>query len=315
MLLIFACVVPLLAEAREETMEERKRRVTRKYLRKRVELSYSEVELPDAPDESEEVVDSEKFKEPQVDLARQESGTPIPPPPRRPPPRKEERKDWLFSEETETEEDPFADPFAIDDPFALKDSKDDEKTGWQSPWSIDRDSSPYGGTQRNDRSSLRDQGTSGGWSSRSDDPSRQGASGLRTSSGRDVQFDFQKQERRGYTPAGGLSPTRGKTYNLLLENGRVQSPRTQRTEPSVGQPHGTRMQQQPERRSRTPYKSPYQIQREKQRQRPGSAGYIAPEQGFQRQDSFQQWKKRNPAQFDPTSKDAYVDEMMPRVRR
>ena len=96
-LLLIACMVPLLVQAEEETMEERKRRITRKYLRERMDITYSDEVVPGADVESDDVLASEKFKETEVDLQRQEPGAVLPPPMRQPAPRTENRN-WLLSE-------------------------------------------------------------------------------------------------------------------------------------------------------------------------------------------------------------------------
>ena len=147
-LLLFACVVPLLVRAEEETMEARKRRITRKYLRERMDITYSEEVVPGGDAENEDILASEKFKLPEVDLERQQPGAQMPPPVRQPAPRTDNRN-WLLSETAEPD-DPYADP------FAEKDSKDEpEKTDWTT-WGTEREPSPFIGTQRESRFNGRD---------------------------------------------------------------------------------------------------------------------------------------------------------------
>ncbi len=307
-LLLFACLAPLLAGAREETMEERKRRITRKYLRERAEVTYSEAAVPDAYAEDDEVLSSEKFKQPQVDLQRQKSVATIPPPARRPVPRTE-NSNWLLSENPELD-NPHADP------FARKEAKDEpkKKADWTT-WGTERGSSPYPGIQRESQFNWRDQGSSFGQQPDSYDSVRQGAVNPRdprTYSSGGVQPDFQQQGGRISGSIGGLDLSREKTFNSALNQGRLQSPFPREAKPASDRSFGSGSRQQ-RQGGYTPYKSPYQTQREQRQQHPG--GYNAPKQEFQRQNTFQQWKEKNPVQFDPTSDDAFIEEMMPRTRR
>jgi len=318
-LLIFACLVPVFAGAREETMEERKRRITRKYLRERVDVTYSEMVVPDADAEDEDVLASEKFKQPQVDLQRQEPGAPILPPVQRPVSPAENRN-WLLSEDSEMD-DPYADPFSREDPyadpFALKDSKDDSKK--KSDWALgtEGDSSPYAGAQRESRFNWRNYGPSQGQQSGSYDPTRQGIFNPRdprASFAEGMQPGFQQQEGQIPGSIGEMDLSRGKTFNSIFNRERSQSPFVRETESPVARSFGSDAQQQQRKGGYTPYRSPYQTQRE-QRQQPQRGGYSEPKQEYQRKDTFQQWKDRNPTPFDPTSDDAFVNEMMPKIRR
>ena len=55
-------------------MEERKRRITRKYLRERTNVTQSDSMVPvDRPNE-EQIADSKRFQEPKVAFERQEPG-------------------------------------------------------------------------------------------------------------------------------------------------------------------------------------------------------------------------------------------------
>ena len=79
-LLLVACMVPLFVQAEEETMEERKRRITRKYLRERMDIIYSEEVVPGDDVEAEGVLASEKLRQSDGGLDQQEPGMPLPPP-------------------------------------------------------------------------------------------------------------------------------------------------------------------------------------------------------------------------------------------
>jgi len=306
-LLLFTCLAPLLAGAREETMEERKRRITRKYLRERVDVTYSETAVPDAYAEDEKVLSSEKFKQPQVDLQRQEPGVAMPPPVRPPMPRPE-NSNWLLSEIPE-QDNPYADP------FGRKDSEDEPKTG--ADWTIpgtDRKSSPYAGAERESRFNWRDPESSPGQQSGVYDSTGQGIFNPRDPraySTEGMQPGFQQQGGRVSGSIGELDLSREKTFNSILNQGRFQSPFPREAKPASDRSFGSGSQLRAG--GYTPYKSPYQTQREQRQQQRG--GYSKPKQEYQRPNTFQQWKEKNPVQFDPTSDDAFIEEMMPRIRR
>ena len=309
-LLLFACLVPLCVNAREETMEERKRRITRKYLRERMDITYSEEVVPGASAEDEDVLASEKFKEAQVDLERQEPGAAMPPPVRPPPAPLVESQHWLLSEESETD-DPYADP------FAPKESKEEaKKTDWTDWGTEERSLSPYTGTRRESRFNWRDQGSSHEQQSGSYDSTRQerfGPHNPRASSVEGVQPGFPQQEPRGFGSPFGRDPSRGKPFGSTYDRERRQSPFPRAAGPATDRSYGSGPQRQPRTGGYSPYKSPYQMQREQRRQQWG--GYSEPKQEYRRQDTFQQWKEKNPPRFDPTSDDAFIKKMMPGTRR
>ncbi|RKX46005.1 MAG: hypothetical protein DRP64_03855 [Verrucomicrobia bacterium] len=318
-LLLFACLVPLCINAREETMEERKRRITRKYLRERMDITYSEEMVPGASDEDEDVLASEMFKELQVDLERQEPGAAIPPPVRPPAAPLVENQHWLLSEEDEADDpyavdDPFApeDPYAMDDPFAPKESKREPR---KTDWGTERNSAPYSGTQRESRFNRRDQDSARGQQSDSYDSPEQGIFGPRNpraSSDEGVQPGFPQQDPRSFGSSAGQDPSRRTTFGPTFNQERQQSPFPRAAGSSTDRSYG--LQQQPRTGGYAPYKSPYETQREQRRQQWGS-GYSEPKQEYQRPDTFQQWKKKNEPRFDPTSDDAFIEEMRPKTRR
>jgi hypothetical protein len=312
-LLLFTCVVPLLVQAGEETMEERKQRIARKYLRGRVDITYSEEVVPGADVEADDVLASEKFKEMEVDLERQEPGAVLPPPMRQPAPRTENRN-WLLSEPEDS-----ADPYA--DPYSRTDAKDEpEEYSWET-WGSEREPAPYGSTQRESRYSPREYDSFYGEQSGSYDSTRQeGSFGTRTSFGEGSQPGFPQQWGRPSGSSEGQDPLRGNPFNSIFNPNRAERtvpPKTETPEDSFGSdwqsrtggytpyksPYQTQREEQQERRGGyTPYKSPYQTQREQQQERWG--GYNEPKQEYQRQDPYQQWKKNQP-QFDPMSDDLF----------
>lgn len=325
-LLLFACAVPLLVRAGEETLEERKRRITRKYLRERMDITYSEEVVPDTDAGSEDVLASEKFKDPEVNLERQQPGAPLPPPVRQPPPRTENRN-WLLAEPGEP-----ADPYA--DPFDQMDSKDEsKKNDWMTTWGAERESSPYADPQRKGRYNWREYDSFSGEQSGRYDSTRQGGSfGARTSFGEEMPSGVPQQRSQTYGSPDGQDLSSENPFNSIFNQNRAQSttlreietpgnpssesgwqPRTGGYTPYKSPYQTQRDQRQEQWGGYTPYKSPYQTQRD---QRGGQGGrYSEPEQEYQRQDPYQQWKKKNPAQFDPTGNDAFIQQNMPKTRR
>jgi len=283
-------------------MEERKRRIMRKYLRERMDITYSETVVPEASAEDEEVLSSEKFQEPQVDIQRHELGRALPPPVLRPVPPAQSRN-WLLAE------DPGP-PDPYDGPSAAGDSKEElKKTDW-TVWGTEREASPYT-TTRESRFSWRDQGFSFGQQSGGYDSTRQqGIFDPRGPSAGDVQSGFpQQQANQPFGLSAGSDLSREKTFfTPALNQERPQSPFPHETKSPADQSFGSGLQ--PRTSGHMPYKSPYQAQRE-QRQR----GYNDPEQEYQRLNTFQQWKKKNQLRRDPMSDDAFIEETMPKIRR
>jgi hypothetical protein len=293
--------------AREETMEERKKRITRKYMRTRATLLQSDSEVPSDEIEDENVVDSERFLEPQVDFQRQEAGAPMPmPPPRRPVPKKK-NKNWLLAEDPMME-DPYADPFAPKEP--------EEKTKAQD-WS-------NWGRQEVEETSPYDRTPHDSWfQSRNADPSVQQNSGQYDQAGQNP-FSSQNSQsfpgsslQQGRPSADGRSPfstgnldlSRDKIFSPGSEQSRLSSPFPQK-ESTVDRSFGS--DSSLKKGGYTPYKSPYETRREQQKQPWG--GVRAPQQDYQKPDAFKQWKSKN-STFDPTSDDAFIDEVMPGSRR
>ncbi len=307
-LLLFACSVSLFAGAQEETMEERKRRITRKYLQKRVDLTQGDMVVPDTAVENEEVLSSEKFKDPQVALQRQEPGARMPAPsPQRPRPSAANRN-WLLAGDPEAE-DPYANP------FARKETKDEPKkqTDWTT-WGTEREASPYTSPY-----TLAEGESRFNW--RSYDSKRQGGLfGSQDTSSEGIQSAFQSQypardgrslygqQRESQTPysTGGLDFSRDKTFDSTL----IQNPFLRETTPSTDQSFGFGSRKQP---GYTPYKSPFQTQLDHRKEQWKS--YTEPGQKSPKQDPYKKWKEQNPQQFDPMRDDAFIDELMPKTQR
>ena len=84
-------------------MEERKKRITRKYMRDRANISQSDMLVPEDFLENERVLDSEKYKHVKAGYERHETSEDTPPPPARRPARKRKNNNWLV-EDMDTEE-------------------------------------------------------------------------------------------------------------------------------------------------------------------------------------------------------------------
>lgn len=292
-------------------MAERKARITRKYLQERVEISQGEIVVPDAAAEAEEedVLSSEKFKDAQVDLQRQEPGTRMPPPSApRPRPRAAANRNWLLADAPEEEEDANANPFSLKSTKA----KPAKQTDW-SAWGTERDaSSPYTITETGNRFNWRNSGTT-----------RQGGLfGSQEASTEGLQPGFQSQQypgtegsslfgrqQQGYQnpySTGGLDLSRGKTADPTLNANPFLRTPARSADPSSRA--DTRKQQ-----GYIPYKSPFQTQRNQQQQQWG--GTTEPSQEYRKKDPFQKWKEQTPLRNDPLRDDAFITEMMPKTRR
>ena len=120
MLVLMALLAPLTGLAREETQEERRQRIMRKYLRERTTTVQSDLVVPlDEEPEDDELLDSQRFIEPEVNIQRQEGGVRPPPQMPRRPIQKTENRNWLL------DEDPVDDPY--EDPYATEEEKGLEK--------------------------------------------------------------------------------------------------------------------------------------------------------------------------------------------
>lgn len=297
-------------------MAERKQRITRKYLRERSNIAQSELEVPFIDPAEEDLTNSEQYKESQVNLQRSETGSPMPRPP--PPPMRRRptaaERNWLLAA------DPSADPYATTEEEASK-----KKTADWSAWGQEREQSPYGGTQRESLFGRRTQ----------EDPavnsSRYGARQDESANAGGYQpLSFGKQPRQqekvpgqGYPSLFGrqqegnsgtglnvLNPAGARIYNPALNQGGLQSPYQRGSTTSSAERSQVPGSQ---KKSYTPYKSPYETQRMKQQQKWGQQQQQGQE--YKRVDPYQEWKKRNPVLHDPTGDDAFINEVMPNSRR
>jgi hypothetical protein len=289
-LLLAAFLFPMFGSAQEETLEERKKRVTRKYLRERMNVSQSEMVVPEDLTEDVRVLDSEKFKEATVDLQRQAATTPPPPPmPRRPMPEQAD-SNWLLNDIDNKEVDLYADPFAPSKPSddrpdyrsMIRDRKSDDQATGSSRSSI---YDPYASRNRYDTSTRY---------------------GAQATDGKTGIFGQRQSESDA---VGGLGTRR--TFGASPETGLLQTPfpqietsEDQSLRPGSREPQGIY----------SPYKSPYQIRREEQRQQGGALSPGSTRQEFNKPDPYQQWKNRSNT-WDPTKDDAYLDEIMRQDRR
>lgn len=285
-------------------MEERKRRITRKYLRERMLITYSDTVVPDARvTEDEGVLVSEKFRQSQEDLAGQEPGVAKPPPKKRPAPRPKNRN-WLLSESPELD-DPYADP------FVLEKSKDEsEKPGDWTIWGKESDPSLQMGTERKSRFNFRGSGSSFeqqfGTSRGAFNSSAPMASVLNDN--RPVP-----QQQGGGMPGlnSALDLSQEKAAGSALNPIRLQTPFFRQTPSTSSRAFGSEEKQHTGGYS--PYKRSYQKQDDQRMEQRGFYG--DPKQEYRKPDTFQQWKNQNPTQVDPMRDDAFINEMMPKTRR
>ena len=284
-ILFFITLLPLVGNAREETMEERKQRVTRKYLRERVDITQSDMHVPEYAAEDERVTDSEQYKELDGGFARQEEGTMLrsPAPKRRPAPRPA-ADNWLLAD-AELEDDPYSTTGTEkkDDYWALwgdKSKSDDQQRSSRR----EQRSDPYSNRDRSFNS--REGGIIDPRSSM--DRGRSDIFGRRTDGASSVSFGTPKI----------------KTYGSSLENGLLDVPFSQTRTIEIDRPS--------ESQRYTPHKSPYQTDRNARQQQ---RGVEQPKLEYKKPDSYQKWKDRSKKTWDPTSDGAYLDEIMQKNRR
>lgn len=281
LLLLLAVLLPLSGTAREETMEERKQRITRKYLRERLAVAESGMVVPGLTPEDERIADSEKYALAEVGIQREErTAMPMPPPPRRPVPQAGERN-WLLAEA-----DASADPYA--DLDSTKEAAKAEK-GSKS-WGFGREDDAYSASRRDSQSQPRGlldpEPSPGPWSG--------------ASSGGRIYGQYPQES--GVVPAPGV-----RDMGSSADAGLLKSPFTSRS---------SRPDEQSSERGAgldgyVPYRSPFQAETDRQpRVQPGTQ---EPKEQFQRVQPYQQWKDRSKT-WDPTKDDAYLDELMQRGR-
>jgi hypothetical protein len=291
-------------------MAERKQRIERKYLQERAELVQGDAVVPaEMAVGEEEILDSEKFKEPQVDFQRQEPGAAMPPPRRAPRPRpRKDAGNWLLAEEPE-QDDPYANPYAWD-AAASDDAK--KKPDRATTEQLRRDA--YSAETRraswfSRRTDSTGQGTFDTQGS-SFGAAQPGANPYSTTGGRGL-FD-RRQEQGGQTSPsllGNPGATRTKPFSSAPgqeDPFKIKFPyRTGTTGSDTGDAR---------RQGYTPYKSPYPAQTQRSPQQPWG-GTSRNKQEFQKQNSFEKWKQKSPQQLDPMRDDAFIDDLMPKIRR
>ena len=237
---------------------------------------------------------------------------PLPPPPRHPRPTAGNRN-WVLA----------GDP--------MQDDADSEKTpkkqkDW-SIWGMDREQSPYGGTQPDSFYSSRNQeapfASSSRYGSRQEGASNsrgyspfsfgKDSSGLQRkesiSGGGYSGLFGRKQDEPSGSGLGTLDLSRDRIYNPTLNQGHLKSPFQRESTPSADRSFGSGSKGQ----GYTPYKSPYETQRRQQQQPWGGQTQQGSE--YKKVDPYQEWKKRNPVRYDPTGDDAFINEVMPKSRR
>jgi len=308
-LLLAALLLPMVGAAREETLEERKKRITRKYLRERVNVTQGDMYVPsDLPPEDERVLESEQFKQTEDALTRERPATPMPPPPQRRPIPQQQETHWLLEGLDDEGRDPYADPFARDKP---KEAETDIWTPMErnedSRYGTDRKRNPY---ERYDPYASRNRYGSSRYGN--DTTTRQSPYANRYG----VQGNADQTDRYGRSTDSARGPGSTlytpRSYGVAPDTGLLASPFTQTETPS-----GTDTYRRPGTPRETPgYKphtSPYQA-RQQQRNQSTYGDRNRPQQEYKKPDAYQQWKKRNDA-WDPTRDDAYIDELMRQNRR
>ena len=309
-LLLAAMLVPVVARARTETMAQRKQRIERKYLVERAEFVQGDVVVPsDQAEGEEEILDSEKFKEPQVNLQRQEAGTATMPPPRRPrrPPPRQANRNWLLAEEEDPAlTDASSSPFAWDTSAESKPKKKAalssdrlRRDSYYSNTSTRRDSWFTPRTDSTISSSFDTRGSSFGTTqSKSTSPySSTVGSGL---------FGQQRQEESS-SLQGTLSPLHANSFGDTTAQDAFKT----QTPFQTGVSRADKASRT--RQGYTPYKSPYSAQ--PTQQQPWGGTTTPKEQEYRKQDSFQKWKKTSSKELDPMRDDAFIDANMPKPLR
>ena len=324
-LLIVLCAFSVLAD--QESMEERRRRIRRKYLRDRVDITYSvdEISGAEAADEASGVSESEKYSEPQVGIEAHDMHAEALRPVQPLRPALTVHRNWLL--DTAETGDPYALPSGEETP-----TEEEDRTA--PDWTADpsRSASPYSDIFLESRFGRQDevspypgsavQGTSaeprGIYSSRSP-----------YASGTSPAYPVQE----GGTPPVTRVPDRMSPVAPLyspLPGSELRSPDISpaypygsTAQPSTGvynpyqtspyrSPYGTSGQErQPSAGTYSPYRAPYGSG-----QQPTQPGSYTPQQQseFQRQNDFMQWRQRRQGTVNPLSDDAYIQEMMRRER-
>lgn len=294
-ILLLLALFPMVGSAREETLEERKQRITRKYMRERTNVAQSDLLVPSEVIEDERITESEGFNDLAVDFKRQESGSmpPPPPPEARARPRRTNRN-WLLDDvdpEGGDESDPYADPYAdsysdpyedaYTDPYADASDTGGKDNYW-SLWGEDKEESATEKSSDDDRY-RHDQKDSSG----------------RVDIWGNSEFSGEEQGvRSGFSSKGaGLFGGNNDPYGSSPNSGALYTPVSFKAET-----RGTERSRWGNEGNNTPYKSPYQQQKNQQREQTRSWSSSQQKQEYSKPNSYQQWKSKN-AEFDPSKMD------------
>jgi len=313
--LMLVCLVPLLSSAREESMEERRQRIMRRYLRNRSSIAQSDLEVPVPRTDDELLAETEQRKKSQIDLQRQEGGSsmPPPPPPRRPPPMTQNRN-WLLD----------IDPL-VTDPFApANDTQEtpDKKADWTT-WGKE-DDSPYGGVKYEswfNRKKKEEPVVNGNRSGSSQEGIYPARGGYNPFSFGGNSFGSQQKEtvppggnpglfgRKQESSFGSRGLSQEQRNDLNQQQGILQSPFMRR---SGGLPGSESKGQQ----GYVPYKSLYETRSEQQKKKQQQqwGGQTQQENEYQKVNPYQEWKKRTSV-YDPAGNNAFINEHMPKSKR
>jgi len=261
-------------------MEERKRRIERRYRRERADLQQGDLVVPDFSEAALEL-ESERFRDPSTLLQKDTPVAPPPPPPRLVP--RPESRNWLLLEEADTESGQRANERGSRGGVGRSGAYDPGSAGGLSGWRQE------GGSLLGDRGaesrpsvgpgSLRDTAPGGGTGVSGFGQGRSLADGLFTSPfGRPGVADPLPRPFSQQAPASRPAPDpRSPNAGFIPFQGRNEPRReAATTAPRVGEP--------------------------------------SIQQDFQRADPYQQWRKRN-REIDPAKESTYLDELLRRNRR
>ncbi|MDF7808914.1 hypothetical protein P4E94_15820 [Pontiellaceae bacterium B12219] len=302
-LLLLCALFPTIGNAREETREERKARIVRKYLREKMTITQSDLVVPTDLPEDEQITDSEKFREQDGSILRQEEGTatPLPAPPR-PQPVPRVNSNWLLSD-VEDGSDGFSES---SDPYGAVSDGAADWSSWENKTRTEtmvdssrRDSRNDSYISEDSRRVIPEQRAASIFGRRPDSTYSGSSFSSRTDS-----FNPAPERSTFYNSSLNLQGNQANAYGSDPSQGMLSTPFPQlngsssserRTAPSGYQP----------------YQSPYAQERERRQQ-----GIIpqTSSQEFSRPDAYDQWKGRNKS-WDPTKDDAYINEMMPKNNR
>jgi hypothetical protein len=280
-LLLFA-LLPMAAGAREESLEERKQRIMRKYMRDRANLVQSDLVVPETESEDERVKDSKDYAKLEIEYEKEEGVAKPPAVPPRPVVKPQERN-WLL-EDMDAEADPYADPFSL--------GMEDETGGsYLSGWDSYGSGDAYSQSDRKQRRYTPAEESS---------YTRDSAYTASDRSSSRTSIFGRRQDESAYSSQ--LGPAQPRTFGVSPDTGLLNSPYVRRDQGAesdeVKSPFNTR---QPDS---TTYQSPFERQRQQQQQQRQQS-----QDEYKRVDPYQQWKDRNKT-WDPTRDDAYLNELM-----